>query len=290
MSNENSIDLSKIHIYIYSSRNKHRYYEDYIKSINKILNATIIFKIDKNIDIMNKNNIIIFVHSFPCVADLGIKLDNINNNLFFLNTEQLTDNSIFEYIKNISKNFNIIDYSKENIYIMNNSNIKNTIYFPYIYNPDEIYNFTKTEDICGISANNTPRRQNFLKLLYNNNVNINNITGWNRRRDKKLFKYKIILNISAQEDRNIFETMRCNRCLFNKMIIISEEKYKTELIDYANHILFAKFTDIPKLANEVLSNYEYYYKKLDLDNIDYTLNNHLISKEKLVWNCRNINK
>ena len=99
-----------------------------------------------------------------------------------------------------------------------------------------------------------------------------------------LFQHKIILNISAAEDYNIFETIRCNRCLFNKMIIISEEKYKKELIDYANHILFTKIEDIPHLANKVLLNYEYYYKKLDLDNINCTLNNHLINRKNLIWN------
>ena len=66
------------------------------------------------------------------------------------------------------------------------------------------------------------------------------------------------------------------------MIIISDEKYNTELIDYAHHMLFAKLKDISELITEVISNYDYYYKKLDLDNINYELNNDLINRQILI--------
>lgn len=271
-------------IYIlWTRRNRYKIFEDYINSIKKLLNASVIHEIDKNVDIMNKNNIVIFIQTLN-IWPFTIKIDNKNKNLFVLNTEQLTVKKRLDYIKKVSKDFTIIDYSKENIDIMNKNNIKNTIYFPYIYNPDEIYNFKKTDDICGINLESSERRCEFLNNLLSKNIKIYNIEKWGETRDNILFKYKIILNISSQEDYNIFETMRCNRCLFNKMIIISEEKYRTDLIDYANHILFANITDIPELVVKVLSNYEYYYKKLDLDNIDYTLNNHLINPQKLIQN------
>ena len=138
-------------------------------------------------------------------------------------------------------------------------------------------------NICGIALNNTNRRRTILNNLLKN-IKINVISGWNKKRDNILFRHKIILNISADKDYNIFETIRCNRCLFNKMIIISEEKYKHNLIDYADHIIFAKIKDIPKLVHKVLLNYKYYYKKLNLDNVNYTLNNHLIDKKKLIEN------
>lgn len=96
------------------------------------------------------------------------------------------------------------------------------------------------------------------------------------------------MNISAKDNYNIFETIRCYRCLFNKMIIISEMKYNIELIDYSKHILFAKLKDIPKLINDVINNYEYYYKLLDLDNIDIHLNDKLIN-EKILFDHLIIN-
>ena len=275
--NDIIFDLTNmIHIYIYCNRNTYHYFNDYITTINKIIKATIIYDIDE--DIMNKNNIIIFMQTIPLTVS---NKSNINNNLFVLNTEQLSNNSHLNNIKRISNNLNIIDYSRENIDIMNKNNIKNTIYFPYIYNKTEIYDFAKTEDICGIGILNTDKR----KLLYNSlleNNKITNISGWEKQRDIILFKHKILLNISAFDHYNIFETIRCNRCLFNKMIIISDEKYNTDLIDYSHHILFTKLEDMSELITKVISNYDYYYKKLDLDNINYELNNDLINPQILI--------
>jgi hypothetical protein len=273
--------LNGIHIYIYCSIVSYRYFEDYIISINKILKATIITNIDEiyeiyNIDIFKNNSVIIICQSWP----KQYKIDNINKNLFLLNTEQLTIQKQLNDIIDFSKEFTIIDYSKENIDIMNNNNIKNVLYFPYIYNEDEIYNIPKQKDICMLHSNTTRRSE--IMNNYFKNIKIDHVRGWKKYRDNILFKYKIILNISAREDYNIFESIRCYRCLFNKMIIISEEKYKKELIDYENHIIFAKIEDIPEIINNVLSNYDYYYKKLDLDNINYTLNNHFIDLKNLL--------
>ena len=275
----NRMQEDDIQIYIYAEKKNFKFFEDYINSINKILKAKIIDKIDNNLDIMDKNNIIIFMQKLPF---LNFKINNYNKNLFILNTEQLTQKPWLNYFIEKSKDFMIIDYSRENISIMNDNNINNVIYFPYIYNEDEIYNLKKTNNVCGIAFNVFERRRKFYNNLLKKKIKVDNITGWKDQRDNLLFRYKIILNISGIENRTIFETLRCNRCLFNKMIIISEHKYKKELIDYADHILFAKIEDIPDLVNDVLSNYEYYYKKLDLDNINYTLNNHFINRKFLI--------
>ena len=254
--------------------------EDYIISINNILKATVIHTINKHIDIMNKNNIIIFIQQ-PPTSILYKKNTIIHNNLFVLNTEQVTRRGFIKNWKHISTKFNIIDYSRENIDIMNKNDIKNIIYFPYIYNKTEIYDFEKTEDICGITIFNTRRRKSIYNHLLTSNK-INNIIGWKKQRDLILFKHKILINISAGDEYNIFETMRCYRCLFNKMIIVSDVKYNTKLIDYAHHMLFAKLEDISELITNVISNYDYYYKKLDLDNINYELNNDLINRQILI--------
>ena len=168
-------DLTVSSIYIYCAKKIYKYMEDYIISINNILKATVIHTINKHIDIMNKNNIIIFIQ--PPSYILYKKNTNIHNNLFVLNTEQVTLRSglIFDW-KHIRTKFNIIDYSRENIDIMNKNDVKNIIYFPYIYNKKEIYDLEKTEDICGISIFNTRRRI----LIYNNllaNNKIKNIIG-----------------------------------------------------------------------------------------------------------------
>ena len=65
------------------------------------------------------------------------------------------------------------------------------------------------------------------------------------------------------------------------MIIISEKKYNHDLIDYKQHILFAELEDIPNLVNDVINNYDRYYKMLKLDEVDIALNDHLIDKKVL---------
>ena len=53
-------------------------------------------------------------------------------------------------------------------------------------------------------------------------VPIDIVAGWGQERDQELFKHKILVNIGLSHDRMIFEALRCYRCLFNKMIVISE--------------------------------------------------------------------
>lgn len=265
----------------------YKYFEDYIMSINNKLNANIIKYNDelenneKNIlKFMNNNNIIIIIHRVPQYL---IELDNIKfKNVFFLNTEQLSANSHFNYINNnINNKFHIIDYSKENIHILNNNNIMNVIYFPYIYNDNEILNIKKTKNICTMKPEKS-FRINVINNIKKNNIDINYIDGWNIKRDNVLFSHKILLNISARSNYNIFETIRCYRCLFNKMIIISDKKYKPEIVDYYEHILFIDLEDLPNKINDVISNYEKYYKLLNLDNINIHLNDNLIDKNILL--------
>ena len=144
-----------MNIYIYSHKSIYHYFEDYIKTINKKLNATIIYDLSENIT-LNENNIIICMKQIPLENYKNI----IKKNIYLLNTEQLTRTNWLNYIKSISNNFTIIDYSKENIYIMKNNGITNTLYFPYIYNPDEIYNYNKIYN----KKNKTIKKRNTIKI------------------------------------------------------------------------------------------------------------------------------
>jgi len=281
----NTLDNS-LEIYIVSSQ--HKCFEDYYDSLKVKLNINIFIYDELTEDVKNniikiinnKKNIIIIPYLIPSFLENNIKYTNV----FFLNTEQLTNQVRLNYIKEKVKNkFHIIDYSRENIDILNNNNVSEVIYFPYIYNKSEIYEINKTKDICSITPKNKiRRRRTHHNLTVNHKIAISEISGWKEERDVELFKHKILLNISAHVNYNIFESIRCNRCLFNKMIIISEKKYKTELIDYAKHILFVELSEMPNLIKDVINNYEHYYKLLDLDNVDYHLNDNLINSD-ILW-------
>lgn len=275
-----------MNIYFCITENTYRYFEDYVVSINNKLNA-IILKYDEQLENQEKkilsilnDNIVIILHRIP---NYLIEINNINfKNLFFLNTEQTSSPEHLDYIKNfIHKKFHIIDYSKENIDILNKNNIHNIIYFPYIYNQNEFLNINKTNNICTMKPCESYRNR-IVANIQKHNIDINFINGWNKRRDKVLFSHKILLNLSLFDNYKIFETIRCNRCLFNKMIIISDKKYNSDLIDYSKHIIFVDSVDLPNKIKDVIDNYEKYYKLLDLDNIDMHINDDLINVDILL--------
>ena len=109
------------------------------------------------------------------------------------------------------------------------------------------------------------------------------ITGFGKKRDDELFQYKIILNIGFFENYQIMETFRCDRCVYNKMIVVSD--YKEDFNDYhlKDHIIFTEYDNIPDKVIDILQNYDKYYDKLfsnfDLNKLNNTLANS--SKELL---------
>ncbi len=292
--------MSKIFFLI--KKENFSFFEDYLNSINtKLFGINITYEdhIPMQIDeikekIRDPENIIIFLYKLPNFlinsnnqTDTNIENYNSNNNIFFLNTEQLSQVHNLNYIiNNIYKKFHLIDYSRVNIDILKKKLIDQVIYFPYIYNQKEIYDISKVKNYCAITLSNTRKREKFFTSLKEKNIEVDNIWGWGKSRDMCLFSYKILINISAHDDFNVFETFRCYRCIFNKMIIISDIKYKIELVEHTRHVLFAETENIPGLINDVLSNYDKYYKMLDLDNIDYHINDHLISSD-ILYNYKN---
>ncbi len=292
--------MSKIFFLI--KKENFSFFEDYLNSINtKLFGINITYEdhIPMQIDeikekIRDPENIIIFLYKLPNFlinsnnqTDTNIENYNSNNNIFFLNTEQLSQVHNLNYIiNNIYKKFHLIDYSRVNIDILKNKLIDQVIYFPYIYNQKEIYDIPKVKNYCAITLSNTRKREKLFTSLKEKNIEVDNIWGWGKSRDMCLFSYKILINISAHDDFNVFETFRCYRCIFNKMIIISDIKYKIELVEHTRHVLFAETENIPGLINDVLSNYDKYYKMLDLDNIDYHINDHLISSD-ILYNYKN---
>ena len=117
-------------------------------------------------------------------------------------------------------------------------------------------------------------RRNYIFNEIKKFTDITDLKGWGKERDDLLFKYKILVNIHFDNDYNIFEQIRCNRCIFNNIIVITEtsldENY--ELKDY---IIECDYNDIINKVKEVVNNYDYYYNKLfnnfNLENINNLL-------------------
>lgn len=89
-----------------------------------------------------------------------------------------------------------------------------------------------------------------------------------KERDIKLFSYKIILNISYNNEYKIMESIRCNRCIYNKMIVISDNKEDMDSYSLKNYVIFVDYDKLVDKVIEVYNNYESYYKKLGLNTLD----------------------
>ena len=60
----------------------------------------------------------------------------------------------------------------------------------------------------------------------------------------------------------INEQIRINRCIFNKMIVISEKGLDDELLYLKDYIIFCEYDKLVDKTIEVLNNYDEYYQKI----------------------------
>jgi GR25 family glycosyltransferase involved in LPS biosynthesis len=285
--------------------NDYKYFEDYIISIIYNLKEK---KIDYVLDIKesfdknyfnNLNNIdinktiIIFIQQIH----FDIVDESIIKKCFILNTEQLSRPTELEKIsKLLNDGYKIIDYSLGNIDILKNKNKDNIFYIPYMVNDEEIIDNTKINEIATIGSDNENRKKyiNFVNKL--NMINLKIITGFNKERNDKLFLNKFLLNIHYNNEYKIYESMRCDRLIFNKTIIISEKCLEGSIPnEIKNYVLeFNNEDELINIIKDISKNIEEYYnnfwkdfslenvKKKRLEYLDIFLdkNNVIESKEK----------
>ncbi len=258
-----------MNIYIICKKDIYLYFEDYINSfIDKIPNSSLVLFTDNNqIPINNGQHKFVFVHRIPDV--LIDKLNSSYNNIYVLNTEQLTVKMWYNIINNHPKFIKMIDYNKGNFKYYDNF-LYPIKFIEYQINTKEIYNYEKNKGIC-IIGNIYPYRAPIIEKIKNKGYNVDVINGWNKERDQKLFTYKIIINIDQSEEHKLMEPIRCNRCIFNKMIVVSNKKEDQDLYSLKDYMIFEEYDLLADKVIEVFNNYEIYYKNLGLDTLD--LNN-----------------
>ena len=185
------------------------------------------------------DSFLFFLNSDLCPeTDVPIVVRYYNEELLppsfiYYNTEQLTSkkNKLkLDYIINYIKKHNIKevwDYSKSNIELfLNNSIVAKYVPLqtPKSYS-DKLQNY-RNEGIVydvGFCGSVTQRRQDIFNELRKNNINVKVIYPvFGEERDKELAKCKILINIHAEEDYNIFESSRCDAWLSIGVPIISE--------------------------------------------------------------------
>lgn len=262
-----------------------KYTEDYIYSIGPLLKCEIILYRYFNNNMIDKQKKYIFWVRIPS----ELKITNETNNIYIFNTEQMCKkyDNWCENMNNIHKQIKIIDFSKENLKYMDET--YSYFFLPYQVNYSELHNFKKDKEICIISDNNISKRRKYIvEKLKQHNINVDIISGFGKQRDLQIFKYKIILNIGWTECCKIFESIRCDRCVYNKMIVISDTKDDQNSNYLKDFIIFEEYEKIPNRVINVLQNYDTIYKKLfenfDIQEIDNKIKklslstvNHLLS-------------
>jgi hypothetical protein len=121
------------------------------------------------------------------------------------------------------------------------------------------------------------------KYLPNINPRIKNFLGYfddNRR--TLLQKSKIMINIHTSENHIIGELFRLNEAISHKVIVISQSCYKNELLTLSNFIIWVNNdTEMESKCQEILENYDTYFKSIYIDN--------LVLLEQTIQNIKNNN-
>ena len=242
--------------------------EDYILSFYKQLNAIVItYNKPDEIPKLNSVDKYIFVKYLH-----KEQIDQINadtKNVYLLNTEQLTIEEEKKRLNSYPKSVKMLDYSKSNLKYYDKE--FSTKLLQYQLNHDEIYNLPKTKTVCMMKPNwstISSNRQKILDEIKAKGIEVDLLSGWKKDRDIELFSHKIIINLGYGDKHKIFESLRCDRCLFNKMIIISEKKEDYETYYFYKYIIFEDYDKIVDKIVDVCNNYDKYYKELGLDTLD----------------------
>jgi hypothetical protein len=230
---------------------------DYILSLKKDL---IFARINANTDyirIINNspNDTFIFINQF-----FKIPITN-QQNVYILNVEQLSIQTNMDNIMNLPASIKLIDYSFSNIEYLKQIN-RSYKYLPYQVNESEIFDYPKIHDVVTIGWESVRRLHSRNQLLHKN-IQVNHINGvFGNVRDQILFKHKILVNVHYKEEYKVFEEMRCNRCIFNKMIVITEKSVYNENNRLRKYMIECEYSEIPDMVDKVLNSYDYYYNKL----------------------------
>lgn len=226
-----------------------------------------------------------------------------SNRVIYLNVEMLSESIRMEHILElIKKGIQIADYSIANILFLKEyakeHNIpitKEVIYFPYQYNLrdqvqlqniDDKYDYDigiinalpKQDD--SVNKVNTYRRTKMWNDLQKTEWKCINIMGWGKERDELIKRCKVIINIHHFEAFNIFEHIRCDRMIWAKKIIVSDNSLGMDRLDITKYIFCEEFDNIIPMAEKVLQNFTDYYR----DSMK------AISMDKVIANRRDILK
>ena len=185
--------------------------------------------------------------------------------------EPLTLQNIFckKILKRVSnfKQIKILTYSFGNYKILKNKLVNKINYLPINYYFEKDINYSKIYNIGTYHRNYNQQYNNknynleLISKTQMENNNIINLNLWGKEREKFLSSLKIFINLHKEKTSSLLETLRIHELIKFRVIVISQKCY-----DYfdplSKYVIFVDDKELVNKANEVLYNYNHYYKKI----------------------------
>ena len=165
----------------------------------------------------------------------------------------------------------VIDYSKPNIYNVEESGLFNDFSKKHVYVSPSLYGnlYLNKEDRNILSLTtfintNEPRRKRLLSRVKNSNVehiNVNNC--FDKRQLRELYKRtKVLINIHQTDHHDTFEELRVLPALQCGIVVISENSPLSHLIPYNDLIIWSNYDNMLQEVHNVISNYDNYHDSI----------------------------
>jgi hypothetical protein len=288
--------------------------KQYVDLLIELFPTNIIVKTDlKGID---KDNDIVIIQSISFLKPvLFMKFKNV----YYFNIEQMTiytdylqnkangfipqrvlKNILHQYFKLDKEYFDngaykLLDYSKENVLIWKNELGRDVSGILEPYYPLQKQITLQHKKIDYLSLVNHDYRPKFIdQYLPNIKKNIQNFLGYfGEDRRNILASTKILINIHTGENFRVGELFRVNEAIAHKVIVISQNCYRNDLLSLSDYIIFCNDDEMEAKCREVLNNYEMYFNKLfsDSGNGDGDENNKNVSRlENIILDIKKNNE
>lgn len=212
-----------------------------------------------------------WVKTGPLVnADLTYEhLTKCGVRMVIINTEQATRADHPKIIRfALRPGVSLIDYSRVNrdMIVKNNPGLNQTVVMPYFVNhpAEDSSDVPKTKSVAFIGASSARRRRvlSVVSGTVGGGDQFTWIKAFGAARDAQLWKHRVLVNIHHADSWTIFEEIRCNRCVFNQMIVVSEESQLDPEHPIRRYVVFAPLDRISATVRHVVDNYEDVHKKL----------------------------
>lgn len=279
------------------------YFREYVESLLRGKDKVILFEDNEKVIIEDDNISNIFLSFIPPYEN--IELNYIHNNkinIFYLNTEQATRENVKHFILNnlsiLNKfkekyndnvNIGIIDYSNQNIKLLQDMKFLDSYemhYIPYQFNEKEnnkLKTFLKSNKNTDVAycGTDSQYRYDILNKIEKKNIGVNICTGFFDDRDSKISQSKVLINIHFEKSYNIYESIRCDRWIFAGHLVLSETTVDDKLIDLKDCIVICKGEDMPEYAEKIIKKYDIYKKLYIINKIN--IRNQVIQKRKELY-------